>query len=164
MLKRATIALLTCAALILVAAWESSLIPHYVKDCSYNYETGQQECTFNNILLLALGQIPKSLDVISALITAVATGVIAWFTRTIWLINRSQLTHSHQVERAYISVSGFPDVETLNLGTQTVPGTTGGVATIDLGARRTPTGNFQITLTNNGKTPGETLPTRVRFL
>jgi hypothetical protein len=36
-------------------------------------------------------------------ITAIATGVIAWFTATIWVINRSQLKHSRKVERAYVN-------------------------------------------------------------
>jgi hypothetical protein len=43
----------------------------------------------------------------NAVITALATIVIALFTFTIWLINRSQLMHSHRVERAYISGGGW---------------------------------------------------------
>ncbi|MGD0023880.1 MAG: hypothetical protein ABSC37_04495 [Xanthobacteraceae bacterium] len=35
-------------------------------------------------------------------IAAVATVVVAWFTRTIYVINRNQLKFSRQVERAYV--------------------------------------------------------------
>jgi hypothetical protein len=52
-------------------------------------------------------QIGKLLDAISPAVTAVATGVIAWFTATIWTINRSQLKHGREVERAYISAGGL---------------------------------------------------------
>src|SRR4051794_11264854 len=57
----------------------------------------------------ALGQIPtyvqlaKFLDAISPAITAIATAVIALFTATIWVINRSQLAHGRRVDRAYVN-------------------------------------------------------------
>jgi len=41
----------------------------------------------------------------NAVITALATFVMAWFTGTIWTISRSQLSHARQVERAYVSTS-----------------------------------------------------------
>jgi hypothetical protein len=42
----------------------------------------------------------------NAVITALATIAIAAFTGTIWAINKSQLAHGQQVERAYISGGG----------------------------------------------------------
>jgi hypothetical protein len=57
----------------------------------------------------ALGQIPtyvqlaKFLDAISPAVTAIATAVIALFTATIWVINRSQLAHGRRVDRAYVN-------------------------------------------------------------
>jgi hypothetical protein len=57
----------------------------------------------------ALGQIPthvqlaKFLDAVSPAVTAIATAVIALFTATIWVINRSQLAHGRRVDRAYVN-------------------------------------------------------------
>ena len=57
----------------------------------------------------ALGRIPtyvqigKFLDAISPVVTAIASGVIAWFTATIWIINRRQLAHARRVDRAYVN-------------------------------------------------------------
>jgi len=90
---------------------------------------------------------------ISAGITALATIIVAWFTATIWLINRSQLIHSRQVERAYVSGGGAPQVQETDLGTQTVPGVTGGSMTRHMGISRIPTGAFVVCVNNYGKTP-----------
>jgi hypothetical protein len=46
-------------------------------------------------------------EAIAAGVTAVATIAIAWFTGTIWIINRSQLRHGREVERAYVSGGGW---------------------------------------------------------
>src|SRR5579884_8495 len=50
--------------------------------------------------------ISKHHEGIVAGVTTAATVAIAWFTATIWNVNRSQLAHGHQVERAYISGGG----------------------------------------------------------
>ena len=56
----------------------------------------------------ALGRIPtfwqigKFLDAMSPAVTAIATGVIAWFTATIWTINRSQLKHGRQDRKSVV--------------------------------------------------------------
>jgi hypothetical protein len=97
-------------------------------------------------------------DGIVAGITTAATVAIAWFTATIWSVNRSQLVHSHQVERAYISGGGSPEVRVTNFGTQTVQTlgiSTGGTMTVPIAPERTLTGNFEIRVNNYGKTPGE---------
>src|SRR5262245_22010984 len=60
-----------------------------------------------NIVWNIVWNIGKALDHWSALITAIATALIAYFTKTIWDINRSQLQHGRQVERAYISAGGL---------------------------------------------------------
>src|ERR1700738_493092 len=85
-------------------------------------------------------------------VTALATLIIAAFTATIWAINWGQLRHSHQVERAYISVDVVPQfhkTEPLEIP----KGMTGGG--FSLPAFTSATGNFEIRLSNNGKTPGE---------
>src|SRR5262245_30083751 len=66
-----------------------------------------KDCGSYNILFAWAWNIAKAADHWSALITAIATAFIAYFTKTIWDINRSQLRHGHQVERAYISAGGF---------------------------------------------------------
>ena len=94
---------------------------------------------------------------ISAGITALATAIVAWFTATIWLINRSQLIHGRQVERAYVSGGGAPGVEEHDLGTETTesPMIGGGSRTRHLGIERRPTGAFVVCVNNYGKTPAE---------
>jgi hypothetical protein len=72
----------------------------------------------------------------NAVITALATLAIAYFTWTIWDINRSQLRHNRQVERAYISGGGGYAIDTRG-----VP------PVVD----RT---QFVLTVQNYGKTPG----------
>ena len=70
-------------------------------------------------------------EVISAIITAIGTGFIAWFTGTIWLANREQLRHQRQIERAYISGGGAPNANDPS--------------------------QFVLTVQNYGKTPGHIL-------
>jgi len=90
----------------------------------------------------ALGRIPafwqigKFLDAMSPAVTAIATGVIAWFTATIWTINRSQLKHGRQIERAYISGGGGYRIDTSS------------------GAPIVDTTRFILTVQNYGKTQG----------
>src|SRR6516165_5708632 len=66
-----------------------------------------KDCDSYNILFASAWNIAKAADHWSALITAIATAFIAYFTKTIWDINRNQLQHGRQVERAYISAGGF---------------------------------------------------------
>jgi hypothetical protein len=47
-------------------------------------------------------------EVISAIITAIATVFIAWFTGTLWQSNKAQLRHQRQIERPYVSGGGAP--------------------------------------------------------
>jgi len=68
------------------------------------------------------------LEAISAVITAIGTGFIAWFTKTIWQANKAQLRHQRQIEHAYISGGGAP-------------------------SRNDPS-QFVLTVQNYGKTPG----------
>jgi hypothetical protein len=72
----------------------------------------------------------------NAVITALATIAIAAFTGTIWAINKSQLAHGQQVERAYISGGGGYRLDT-----------GGNPPIVD-------TTQFVLTVQNYGKTPG----------
>src|SRR5258708_31169722 len=85
--------------------------PVYVNVCEKTAEGAQHNCTFHNIIYVAFWKIVESLfdgTFITGLITAVATAVIAWFTGTIRKVNRDQLYHSRQVERAYVKISHHP--------------------------------------------------------
>jgi hypothetical protein len=90
-------------------------------------------------------------------ITALATAAIAYFTWTIKRINDRQLAHSHQIERAYVSGGGAPEVEEHDLGTETTQSPMVGIGsrTRHLGIERRPTGNFVVCVNNYGKTPAE---------
>jgi len=94
-------------------------------------------------------------------ITGVATILIAAFTATIWLINRTQLRHTQRIERAYISCGGFgeflPEIITDANG-QPVIGPNGQPA-----HRLRFTGAFHVAVNNHGKTPGETFRFAIEF-
>jgi hypothetical protein len=47
-----------------------------------------------------------ALTIIAAFITALATLKIAKFTKTLYLVSRDQLNHSHEINRAYVSGGG----------------------------------------------------------
>src|SRR5262245_43050470 len=88
-------------------AWAASDTEQY-PICDKSIHTGREECVDYDLIFFAGIQIAKFLNDASAFITAVATGVIAAFTITIWTNNRSQLKHSREVDRAYVSGGGAP--------------------------------------------------------
>lgn len=92
------------------------------------YAAGQKDCSSHNILFVLAWKIAKAIDHWSVLITALATGAVAYFTGTIWKINRSQLIHSREVERAYLWGGGSHDKKNPEV--------------------------FVLTVNNYGKTPG----------
>jgi hypothetical protein len=146
--------------------WSYDFPTGYYDQCQHASAHNQNnDCSPYNVYLVALGKVGETigagafinaaLTIIAAFITAVATVYIARFTKTLYTVSRDQLTHSHQVERAYVTVGGAPQVNITDLGTQTTPGTMGGGLTKSLGTTRIPTGAFQLTLSNNGKTLGD---------
>ena len=103
---------------------EGALISGYRDCCLFRYNNRESTAfserrlgvlmrrTFRPIVVLILilavvlftrVQLVKFLDVISPAVTAIATVLIAWFTATIWDINRSQLAHGQRVDRAYVN-------------------------------------------------------------
>jgi hypothetical protein len=88
--------------------------------------------------------------------TALATAAIAYFTWTIKGINRSQLSYTQQIERAYISGGGVPQMQHLLPPTEVYPVAYEGhiIDAVDRPAA-VPTGNFELHINNYGKTPGE---------
>jgi hypothetical protein len=79
----------------------------------------------------------SALDPWAAVITAIATAVIALFTLTLWDSNRRQVKHLREIERAYISGGGPLDANKLDC--------------------------FLFTVNNYGKTPGVLLEYAVEF-
>jgi hypothetical protein len=112
-----------------------------------------KDCESYNVLFATALKIAKAADHWSALITALATGAIAWFTAIIWTINKKQLQHAHRVERAYISCGGFGEFVSQVL--------TGPMGHPIQGRRFT--GSFQVQVNNHGKTPGETFRFAIEF-
>jgi hypothetical protein len=149
--------ILTTAGLVayVLALWAFALagFPTHAEVCEIT--AVGKHCASYNILFATALKAAKAVDHWSALITAIATGVIAWFTTTIWIINRRQLAHSHQVERAYISGGGAPEVQEIDLGTEIIHGVMGGATTRHKGIERRQTGNFMLCVNNYGKTAGE---------
>jgi hypothetical protein len=74
------------------------------------------------------------LDMHSGAITAVATAVIGIFTVTIWRVATKQLKLTRQTERAYLSAAGLMNAT-----------------------------GFTVSVTNNGKTPGELISVCAEF-
>ncbi len=126
------------------------LLPPYGRYCG-SQSGGDYYCTAYGVAI-ALGEWVELHD---GAVTAIATGVIAWFTITIWIINRRQLTHANKVERAYISGGGAQEIQRRHRGTRTDNSQIGNVVTVDLGYEEISTGNFVVCVNNYGKTPGE---------
>ncbi len=100
MLKRALCAFaygLAAAALILGIAY---LVPLYDNICTQGDKAGQKYCSVFNALFSGTFE---WLDAHGVGITALATAIIAVFTATLWRATTESLSHSRQVERAYVS-------------------------------------------------------------
>jgi hypothetical protein len=131
------------------------ILPTHVRYCSY--QGGYKDCTGSLLVLYPALWIIDHLDLVAAFITAVATYYIARFTNVIRSINSKQLATTGDVERAYLSGGGAPEIQRIDRGAQTVPGTTGGSTTIHLGYDLRPTGYFRLDINNHGKTRGNIL-------
>lgn len=86
------------------AGWALGLIPDHVPYCYY--EQGYKTCATYNVALFTIWKIGEALNWIAPAITAAATGAIALLTKRLWQINRGQLQHGQEVERAYVSGGG----------------------------------------------------------
>jgi hypothetical protein len=60
------------------------------------------DCESYNVFLFSARRLAETIDPWSVLITAIATGVVATFTATIYIINKNQLAHATIVERSYL--------------------------------------------------------------
>lgn len=76
-------ALLLGAVLLLVAAWESSAIPHYANECNYD-ESGQKYCTSYHITLYATWKIAEFFDNHNGTFSALFAAIVAVFTWRLW--------------------------------------------------------------------------------
>jgi hypothetical protein len=159
---------LLCA---LLAAWWLLAGANYIgnENHAHHYNANEQDTLF----LIGFGRPPIVAaeeiwsfidtyhDVIFGAITALATIAVAIFTATIWQINRSHLSHSHQVERAYISGGGEPFLER-NERFEELFSISGGGPTQRV-IETTPTGKFVLRINNYGKTAAELLGFAVEF-
>jgi hypothetical protein len=132
--------------------WGQSGISTQGEICEYT-QTGYKDCSKHHIVVVALWKIAEFSNWISPAVTALATGVIAWLTRRLWQISRREWKHNQQVERAFVSGGGSPELrpaddETIrqwrDAGAEIPPGATVAV----------PTGRFRLDINNHGKTRG----------
>jgi hypothetical protein len=143
-------------------AWRSHDFPTgFYDQCQYAAAYNQDnDCSPYNVYLVALREIGEALSnfgfwnslltLAATIVTAFATAYIARFTKTLYLVSRDQLALSHEVERAYVTIGGAPQVQIAE------PTATGAIVfPAPPTPARIPTGAFQFTLSNNGKTPGE---------
>jgi hypothetical protein len=143
------IALLVSAAWDIVLVLQSDISAFYQVGCDTN--NNQNNCPPHHLPYVILWYVGYVVN--SATITAAATGVIAWFTATIWQVNRNQLSHAHRVERAYISCGGYGEFATHIITSPTghpIPG-------------RHFTGDFQVHVNNHGKTTVEIFRFAIEF-
>jgi hypothetical protein len=120
-------------------------------------------CPSYNIILFSVWRLAEFWGV---LITAIATGAVAYFTGTIWLVNRSQLARSQEVERAYVSGGGLKQVaqfviKDFDVGPPAnasyLPQPDGSFTTV------VETGYFELHINNHGKTPARLHHAQVGF-
>jgi hypothetical protein len=82
---RTFLAICLVAIGIVIAAWESSAIPHHMQGkCTYNYETGEKNCPRYHTAFYVPWQIGKFIDEHNGVVAAIATVFIAAFTWTLW--------------------------------------------------------------------------------
>jgi hypothetical protein len=97
----------------------------------------------------------------SPAITAIATGIIAWFTATLWTNAKNELRHNREVERAYVAGGGIRQLATVLYAGQPTP------AQIPLNGQSfqqqdgrfvvvAPNGQFEVHINNHGKTTART--------
>ena len=104
MSRRRTI-LLLLLALVLFVAGASVLFPSYAEICHQSNDATHKDCTKYHITLVALRYVVEMLNYYGVAVAAVATAFVGYFTYTIWTVNKNQLRHAREVERAYVSGS-----------------------------------------------------------
>jgi hypothetical protein len=135
------IILIAVAAIVLVIA-ASWLFP-YDQYCQQSPPANKYYCGAADFLVFAAGVLKTYSDAI----TAVATAVIGVFTWTIYKVNRSQLAHSREVERAYVSGGVRIDFEQPRSGSQQFPTVQDLIPSGPIPRR------LMIVVDNHGKTP-----------
>jgi hypothetical protein len=129
-------------------------------------ENAVANCPSRNILLFSVWRLAELLDPWGVLITAIATGAVAYFTWVIKGINLSQLERSQEVERAYVSGGGLKQV------TQFIPEDLAVGPPANASFLQRPdgssvpvveTGYFELHINNHGKTPARLHHAQVGF-
>jgi hypothetical protein len=90
------------AALAFFVAQAIGIVLTQIDYCSY-HEANNNNCPAHYLVLIPLIWIIHHLEVVATIVTAIATAYIAKFTATIYSVNKSQLAHGRQVERAYVN-------------------------------------------------------------
>jgi len=96
------------ATLLVVIVWlwvgvETSFIPRYADICEYNAYINQGHCTTHHIAFVILWHIGKFFQDFAGVIAAIATIVIAYFTRTLWVATDGMLRASGEQSEAMAS-------------------------------------------------------------
>ena len=86
--KHWRLAAVVAFAVILVVAWETSLIPHYVNDCTYQYETYTKKWASNHMVLVSWRHISEFIEHYDKIISALSGVAVAAFTGTLWWSTR----------------------------------------------------------------------------
>src|SRR5258707_1232518 len=87
---------LVALALFLVGLWALGWVPTYMQNIASIISTSY------HVTITAIRYIGQFLDAIAPALTALATVFIGLFTATIWQVNREQIRHNRQTERAYL--------------------------------------------------------------
>jgi len=140
--------------IVVVAAF--LVLPPYGAYCESNYSNDYYCAAYG--VAVAFG---SWVDLHNGAVTALATIIIGIFTATLYFISKNQLTHSHQVERAYISGGGVPASER-----RVISGIVGQVASGQVGGEQVYyvlTGRFELHINNHGKMPGRLMQVAIEF-
>lgn len=157
--RRSKVFVLTGVAALIILLYFSSLFVQIQENiCAKDEYTGQKECAAYHIGPFILLYVFETIETYNGTVTAVATAFIGWFTLTIYRVNRSQLIHARQVERAYVSggvVIEFEPVTTdLSMEAGTLLADDGVIRPRSRWPRRPPRPRWLVvTVDNHGKTP-----------
>lgn len=95
------------AAIFLLIATASLLVPFYAEICEKNTYTGNKECAAYQITVFFILYIEQVLEAHAGAITGVATTLLAVITWRLVTLGREQSLTTRRQLRAYIGIEGF---------------------------------------------------------
>jgi hypothetical protein len=117
MIKRTTLAIVIVSILLLIAGWESSVIPHHIQgECAYNHQAGKQECPSYYTAFYVVWQFAKFIDEHNGTFSAFFAAVVALFTWRLYISTRNLFEATNRsADAALLNAQALIDAERAHL-------------------------------------------------